>query len=88
MDITNVIVRKPISEEQRMKGYGMVLQLYSKVSRLDELGKKLNAKNITLSELHECLYLANYSDKCAKILGFNNSRDMCAFIGIYGPEAI
>lgn len=88
MEVTNVIIRKPISEEQRMKGYGMVLQLYPKLSRMDELTKKLDAKNATVSELYECVRLFNYSEKCAEILGFNNVRDMCTFIGIYGVDAI
>lgn len=88
MEITNVIVRKPVSAEQRTKGLAMLLQIYPKIGRIEELGQKLDTNTITVSEMAECLSIIMKADICAKFLGFADHMSMCQFITIFGSETL
>lgn len=83
MEITNIIIRKPVSEERRLKGVLMLCRFNYEFNRLSDLKKKID----TSSDEHLKL-IVKYADDCSKTLGFKNCYEMCRFISIYGAEAI
>ena len=82
MDIVNVVVRKPVSEQERMKGF---IELISIVPYAEKVEKVKNENPKGLVQFIPLLYRF---ENAARLLGFRNSNDLLNYIKTFGLESL
>lgn len=79
MEIKSVIVRKPVSYLNRIRGLMIFVTLDT---------KRIRAINKPEDDIPFVLQTIGQLDKAAKYLGFSNYNDMFEFVKLFGPESL
>lgn len=84
MEIQKIVIRRPVSTEDKLKGLAIIMSVdMSKFPKtVDEV------KSLPFDKQREAFYTAIKLDRAARLLGFLGVRDMTTFIDMYGPNSL
>ena len=84
MEIKKIVIRRPVSTDDRLKGLAIIMSV-----DMAKFPKSIDAaKSLPLDKQREAFYTAVKFDSAAKLLGFLSVRDMITFIDMYGPDSL
>ena len=84
MEIQNIVIRRPVSTEDKLKGLAIIMSV-----DMSKFPKTINAvKSLPFNKQCEVFYTAVKIDSAARLLGFLSVQDMSTFIAMYGPDSL
>ena len=84
MEIQKIVIRRPVSTEDRLKGLTIIMSI-----DMSKFPKTIDAvKSLPFDKQREVFYTAVKIDRAARLLGFLSVRDMITFIDMYGPDSL
>lgn len=84
MEIQKIVIRRPVSTEDRLKGLAIIMSV-----DMSKFPKTIDAvKSLPFDKQREAFYTAAKIDRAARLLGFLSVRDMITFIDMYGPDSL
>lgn len=84
MDVKRVIVRKPVTVADKLKGMEIIRT--TDMSKIP--GTVRNFVESSDKEKMNCLHVVVALDTAARLLGFCTLLDLSDFISMYGPDAL
>lgn len=84
MEIQKIVIRRPVSTKDKIKGLGIIMSI-----DMSKFPKTIDAiKSLPFDKQREVFYTAVKIDRAARLLGFLGVRDMTTFIDMYGPDSL
>ena len=84
MEIQKIVIRRPVSTEDKLKGLAIITSV-----DMAKFPKTIDAaKSLPLDKQREAFYTAVKIDIAARLLGFLSVQDMSTFIDMYGPNSL
>lgn len=84
MEIQKIVIRRPVSTEDKLKGLAIIMSVY-----MSKFPTTIDAvKSLPFNKQFEVFYAAVKIDSAARLLGFLGVQDMITFIDMYGPDSL
>lgn len=84
MEIQKIVVRRPVSTDDKLKGLALIMSI-----DMSKFPKTIDTiKSLPFDKQRELFYTAVKIDHAARLLGFLSVRDMTTFIDMYGPDSL
>ena len=84
MEIQKIVIRRPVSTEDKLKGLAIIMTV-----DMSKFPKTIDAiKSLPFDKQLEVFYTAIKIDSAARLLGFLGVQDMITFIDMYGPDSL
>lgn len=84
MEIQKIVIRRPVSTEDRLKGLAIIMSV-----DMSKFPKTIDAvKSLPFDKQREAFYTAVKIDRAARLLGFLSVHDMATFVDMYGPDSL